>query len=251
MKPQFKNILEIIDMVAGNHSATDTLFQAADNVKAEDKIDLEAWSGKSISQIKEIISPSYGKRQIVFNPFMDVHSSMHSPLLFSKFDVNTNPAISYSFENTDFGKIVIASTSEGICYLVFYSGEESKMNEILQKEFPGSVTSERRDEQQEAALNYLNGNATKAIHLHVKGTDDQLQIWEALTRVPSGKLISYGTLAKATNHMAQDIGVAMGDNRIAMLIPCHRVIKATGDLGQYHWGAKRKQAMIIKEASLL
>ena len=61
-------------------------------------------------------------------------------------------------------------------------------------------------------------------------------------------MISYGTLAKATGHMAQDIGIAMGDNRIAILIPCHRVIKSTGEMGHYHWGPKRKQAMIIHEA---
>lgn len=89
----------------------------------------------------------------------------------------------------------------------------------------------------------------KAIHnLHVKGSEEQVKIWRALTRVPAGKLVSYGTLARETHNHPHEVGVAMGDNRVAMLIPCHRVIKSTGEFGQYHWGTKRKLAMIIREA---
>ncbi|WP_146616229.1 methylated-DNA--[protein]-cysteine S-methyltransferase [Chitinophaga dinghuensis] len=100
-------------------------------------------------------------------------------------------------------------------------------------------------------MEYLNGSGSSKVHLHVKSSPANLKIWQMLTKVPYGKLISYGTLAKATGHTAQEIGIAMGDNRIAMLIPCHRVIKSTGELGQYHWGQKRKRAMIIKEAMIL
>jgi O-6-methylguanine DNA methyltransferase len=251
METKFKNILAIIDRAAESSGIATTLFQDQANITYEDKQAFEEWSGKSFGYIKEIISIAYGKRQIAFNPFAGSNDSAAALLVFSRFDEESKPDIFYSLENTIYGQIIIASTHTGICYLVFFSGDEAKVPEILLKEFPGSAIIKERTAHQNAALAYLNGENSQTVHLHVKGTPANLQVWEALTNVPYGKLISYGTLAKATNHMAQDIGMAMGDNRIAMLIPCHRVIKATGELGQYHWGAKRKRAMIIKEAIVL
>jgi O-6-methylguanine DNA methyltransferase len=250
MKTEFKNVLETIDKIAYKDTPGVSLFGAIDPADTDGISVLQNWSGKSVDSIKRIMSTAYGKQQILFNPFVDSGSSMHSPIVFSKMLPGENPDIQYALEETDYGNIIIASTKKGICYLVFYSGSEEKISDILKKEFPGSVNRKGSDEFQRAALNYLKGNYEQVVYVHVKGTDEQLQIWHALTKVPSGKLISYGTLAKATNNMAQDIGAAMGDNRIAMLIPCHRVIKATGEPGQYHWGAKRKQAMIIKESVL-
>jgi len=237
METQFKNILAIIDRAAENALTTTTLFQHENSVTIEDKYVFEKWAGKSYGYIKELISTAYGKKQITFNPFTDGNNSP-SNLTFSKFDDGAKHDIFYSLENTIYGQVIIASTSVGICYLVFFGGTETKAEEILQKEFPGSAISRQDTAEQRAALAYIGGNGSKTVHLHVKGTPTNLQIWEALIKVPYGKLISYGTLAKATNNMAQDVGAAMGDNRIAMLIPCHRVIKSTGELGQYHWGRK-------------
>jgi O-6-methylguanine DNA methyltransferase len=251
METQFKNILAIIDRAAESTDAASTLFQDEENITYAEKRTFEEWSGKSFGSIKEIVSTAYGKRQIAFNPFASGNVSASATMIFSKFDEGSKPDIFYSLENTLYGQIMMASTHLGICYLVFFSGDEAKVPEILQKEFPGSTIAKEKNEHQRVALKYLSGETSRVIHLHVKGDPANLQVWQALTNVPYGKLISYGTLAKATGHMAQDIGVAMGDNRIAMLIPCHRVIKATGELGQYHWGAKRKRAMIIKEAIVL
>lgn len=249
MSTAFKHLLEIIDRLATNPVSHNTLFQSADDIPIEDQRRLETWAGKSIDQISKILLPSYAKRQISFDPFTESSPTIPNPVVFTPLDDKDAPHIFYSIENSEYGQIIIASTAKGICYLVFFSGEESKALSTLQKQFPGSLITNGKDEHQANALNYLKGNLTIPVQLHVKGTTDQLRIWEALTRVPAGKLVSYGTLAKATRQMAQDIGVAMGDNRIAMLIPCHRVIKATGELGQYHWGARRKQAMIINEAA--
>lgn len=250
MKMQFKNILEIIDKVNQEGKSNTSLFQTSDAINPAEKDLLKKWSGKSVDEIKQIISPVYGKRQVGYNPFIEAGSDMHSPVVFSHLLPEENPDINYAYEESSYGPVIIASTVKGICHLVFFNGNEEKIPAILNKEFPGSVITRGIDEHQKAALNYLAGKSGQVIHLDVKGSNDQLHIWEALTKVPAGKLISYGTLAKATNHMAQDIGIAMGDNRISILIPCHRVIKATGELGQYHWGAKRKQAMIIREAIL-
>ncbi|OXE97142.1 O-6-methylguanine DNA methyltransferase [Flavobacterium araucananum] len=251
MENSFKNILEIIDRAAENNEVGISLFQDSISVPVADKSTFEEWSGKSFECIKELISASYGKRQVAFNPFTDGISFSDTSLIFKTFDQRVKQNISYSLENTVYGQIIIASTTSGICYLVFFSGTEAKAQEILQKEFPDSTIIKQMSALQATALEYLGGNDNQVVTLHVKGSPAALQIWEALTKVPCGKLISYGTLAKATNHMAQEIGTIMGDNRIAMLIPCHRVIKSTGEFGQYHWGAKRKRAMIIREAAVL
>lgn len=251
METQFKDILAIIDRAAESTDTATTLFQDKNSITFEDKYAFEEWSGKSFGCIKELISTAYGKRQVTFNPFTDGSSSPSTPLIFSKFDKGIRYDISFSLESTIYGQIIIASTDIGICYLVFFNGAEAKAQEVLKKEFPGSAIIKQRSAEQRAAFEYLRGNDSIVVHLHVKGTSANLLIWEALTKVPYGKLISYGTLAKATNHMAQDIGIVMGDNRIAMLIPCHRVIKSTGEFGQYHWGAKRKRAIIIREAVVL
>lgn len=251
MEKSFKNILEIIDRAAENNEVGISLFQDSISVPVEDKSAFEEWSGKSFECINELISASYGKRQVAFNPFNNGNSSVATSLIFKIFDQREKQNILYSLENTVYGQIIIASTNSGICYLVFFSGTEAKAQDILQKEFPDSTIIKQRSAVQEAALEYLGGNDNQVITLYVKGSPASLHIWEALIKVPSGKLISYGTLAKATNHMAQEVGTVMGDNRIAILIPCHRVIKSTGEFGQYHWGAKRKRAMIIREAEVL
>lgn len=248
MNTQFDEILAIIDRVAENDGKAATLFRDPHPVSFEDQHRFEEWSGKTIECIRQVVSVAYGKRQISWNPFADVGGSLSTVQGFSKLDMRSMPAISYSLEDTIYGQILIASTDVGICYLVFFNGAATKAQEVLQKEFPGSAIIREINAHQRDALAYLTGDPNREVHLHVKGTPDNLRVWEALTKVPYGKLIPYGTLAKATNHMAQDIGIAMGDNRIAILIPCHRVIKSTGELGQYHWGAKRKRAMIIKEA---
>ena len=250
MNTSFKTILAIIDRVAQSNSSTNTLFRQGEDISIGDRQTLETWAGKSLEQIRMVLAPAYGKRQIGFDPFTENNDTKLSPLVFWKFDNNLATDIFYSLENIPYGQIIIASTAKGICYLVFFSGDESKVPGILQKEFPGSTFIKEKNAHMVTALGYLNGQPTGQVHLHVKGSGDHLPVWQALSRVPAGKLVSYGTLAKVTHRMAQDIGVAMGDNRIAMLIPCHRVIKSTGELGQYHWGAKRKQAMIISEAVL-
>ena len=89
------------------------------------------------------------------------------------------------------------------------------------------------------------------IKLHLKGTPFQLKVWEALLKIPMSNLATYGNVATSINSpkAARAVGSAIGDNPVAFLIPCHRVIQATGLFGQYMWGAKRKTAMIGWEAA--
>ena len=86
----------------------------------------------------------------------------------------------------------------------------------------------------------------------MKGTDFQLKVWEALLKIPMGGLTTYGDIASGINRpkACRAIGTAVGENPVALLIPCHRVIRSTGgELGNYHWGDVRKTAIIGWEAA--
>ena len=85
----------------------------------------------------------------------------------------------------------------------------------------------------------------------MKGTDFQLKVGEALLKIPMGGLTTYGDIASGINHPKafRAVGTAVGENPVALLIPCHRVIRSTGELGNYHWGDVRKTAIIGREAA--
>jgi AraC family transcriptional regulator of adaptative response/methylated-DNA-[protein]-cysteine methyltransferase len=91
------------------------------------------------------------------------------------------------------------------------------------------------------------------IKLHLKGTPFQLKVWEALLNIPMASLTTYGQLAAGLSRpkASRAVGSAVGDNPVAFLIPCHRVIQSTGAIGQYHWGSDRKAAIIGWEAAMV
>ncbi|HEY1032795.1 MAG TPA: methylated-DNA--[protein]-cysteine S-methyltransferase [Flavipsychrobacter sp.] len=160
--------------------------------------------------------------------------------------------INYSYAETPFGNILIASTAKGICYMAFADDEALALKE-LQDIFPNAQYQQMTDILQQSALQIFSHdwNSLEKIKLHLKGTDFQLKVWEALLKIPTGKLASYGSIAAQLQapSASRAVGSAVGDNPIAFLIPCHRVIQSGGELGQYHWGGTRKAAMIGWEAA--
>jgi AraC family transcriptional regulator of adaptative response/methylated-DNA-[protein]-cysteine methyltransferase len=87
--------------------------------------------------------------------------------------------------------------------------------------------------------------------VHISGTNFQIQVWKALLRLPSGETTSYGEVARAVGRpgAARAVGSAVGSNPVAWLIPCHRVLRSDGKLGGYHWGPRRKEAMLAWETA--
>jgi AraC family transcriptional regulator of adaptative response/methylated-DNA-[protein]-cysteine methyltransferase len=160
--------------------------------------------------------------------------------------------INYSYAETPFGNMLIASTTKGICYMAFADDETLVLAE-LQHIFPNAQYRQMTDILQQSALQIFSHdwNNHDKIKLHLKGTDFQLKVWEALLKIPTGKLASYGSIAAQLQapSASRAVGSAVGDNPIAFLIPCHRVIQSSGALGQYHWGSTRKAAMIGWEAA--
>jgi AraC family transcriptional regulator of adaptative response/methylated-DNA-[protein]-cysteine methyltransferase len=163
-----------------------------------------------------------------------------------------NLIINCSFAESPFGDILVASTAKGICYMAFADDREKALKD-LHSQFPNARFRQMVDLIQQNALYIFTHDWSKLdqIKLHLKGTDFQLKVWEALLKIPMGQLTTYGEIAeqieKPKSFMA--VGSAVGNNPVAFLIPCHRVIQSGGTFGEYHWGATRKAAMIGWEAA--
>ncbi|OUS01033.1 cysteine methyltransferase [Flavobacteriales bacterium 33_180_T64] len=163
-----------------------------------------------------------------------------------------NLNINYSFAESLFGLILVASTDKGICYMGFSDDKKNAFSE-LKKRFPKASFIQQTDKIQQNALQIYTQDWSKInkIKLHLKGTDFQLKVWEALLKIPTGNLATYGNIAKLIQKpkASRAVGTAIGNNPIAFLIPCHRVIQSTGTFGGYMWGTARKTAIIGWEAS--
>lgn len=164
----------------------------------------------------------------------------------------TGLTINYSFQQSLFGTILLASTTKGLCYLAFADDRPSTLQE-LRDLFPNAKLYEAVDAIQKEALSFFRRDWTDlpTLKLHLKGTPFQLKVWQALLRIPTGQLSTYGTIANTINrpNAYRAVGTAVGQNPISFLIPCHRVIQASGVLGNYHWGKDRKAAMIGWESA--
>jgi AraC family transcriptional regulator of adaptative response/methylated-DNA-[protein]-cysteine methyltransferase len=163
-----------------------------------------------------------------------------------------NLSINYSFAESPFGNILVASTAKGICHIAF-ADDEKKALEALQKTFPNADYKQMVDLAQQNVLYIFTHDWSKLnqIKLHLKGTEFQLKVWETLLKIPMGQLTTYGNIAKQIQqpNASRAVGTAIGDNPVAFLIPCHRVIQSSGVFGQYHWGSTRKTAIIGWEAA--
>lgn len=163
-----------------------------------------------------------------------------------------NLSINYSYAESPFGNIVVASTPKGICYMAFTDNEQKALSD-LQEYFPKANFKQMFDLIQQNALYIFkqDWNKIDEIKLHLKGTNFQLKVWETLLKIPMGRLSTYGSIAKKIKkpNASRAVGTAIGSNPVAFLIPCHRVIQASGLFGGYMWGTTRKIAMIGWEAA--
>jgi AraC family transcriptional regulator of adaptative response/methylated-DNA-[protein]-cysteine methyltransferase len=162
--------------------------------------------------------------------------------------------IFYSFHEGIFGSYLVAATQKGICRIIFYDGKKAEACQDLQASWPRARLVKKVVPLHESVVNFFNRPkrvSSARVQLHLKGTPFQLKIWEALLRIPEGKLVSYSAIARVVGKPSAQraVGTAVGDNPVAYLIPCHRVIKNNGEIGKYHWGAPRKASMIAFEAA--
>ena len=161
--------------------------------------------------------------------------------------------VGYAFAKTRFGDAMIASTKRGICTLAFGEDLPAALR-VLRKRYPAARLHERSvSDEQRYAMDLVDGMAAepgRPLALHVGGTAFQHQVWRALLEIAPGTATTYGRIGAQLGKpgAGQAIGGAVGANRVAWLIPCHRVLRGDGGLGGYAWGEERKAAMLGVEA---
>ncbi len=160
--------------------------------------------------------------------------------------------INYSFAESPFGKLIVASTSKGICHMSFIDDGQKAFDD-LKSRFPNATYHQFLDKHQQDGLSIFQNDWSKQeqIKLHLNGTPFQLKVWETLLKIPSGSLSVYGSIAQKIERpkASRAVGSAIGKNPVAFLIPCHRVIQSSGRIGGYMWGSTRKSAIIGWEAA--
>jgi len=269
----YNRIAEAIEFLRLNHKRQPTLDEAAAHVHLSPfhfQRMFKDWAGVTPKQFLQYLSVEHAKSILkdkqaslfdtAFETGLSGTGRLHD--LFIKVEGMTPGEyknggeqlnINYSFAQTPFGTIIVASTNKGICYMAFVDGNNDEAFAELQQKFPNATYNQFLDTIQQNAIYIFTQDWSKLsdIKLHLKGTPFQLKVWETLLKVPMGGLITYSGLAGNLQNpnASRAVGSAVADNPVAFLIPCHRVIKSTGETGQYHWGSQRKNAMIGWEAS--
>ncbi|MEK6781989.1 MAG: methylated-DNA--[protein]-cysteine S-methyltransferase [Bacteroidota bacterium] len=159
--------------------------------------------------------------------------------------------IEYGMHETPFGLCLIGVTERGICWLSFISTDEDPKFalEKMKEHWHNSVFHQDQqltDSFIDQIFNRGGAGAQSKLHIFVKGTNFQIKVWEALLKIPMGGVTTYQGVAESIlNPKAmQAVGSAVGSNHIAYLIPCHRVIRKDGILGEYRWNSTRKKSII-------
>ncbi len=164
--------------------------------------------------------------------------------------------ISYGFHSTPFGECLLAVTSRGICSLAFVEPENRSdaLKGLLESWQEESIV--ENPEAGKGTIKQIfgqsNDQAQTPIKVLLRGTNFQIKVWEALLSILEGTVVSYGSLADTVGHPGahRAVGTAIGHNPVAYLIPCHRVLRANGEIGGYHWGTTRKRAILAREAAV-
>lgn len=162
--------------------------------------------------------------------------------------------IHYGIHPTPFGKCLIATTERGICHLSFVLTSEGDAIDNLVADWKQARMLE--DHQStvhliEPIFDLRYSHRGKPLNVHLRGTNFQLKVWEALLQIPAGEVTTYAGIASRIGNpnATRAVGTAVGHNPIAVLIPCHRVIRKVGEFGNYRYGALRKKALLAREYS--
>ncbi|MFC7522412.1 methylated-DNA--[protein]-cysteine S-methyltransferase [Parapedobacter sp. GCM10030251] len=268
----YHRIAEAIDYIRENFKSQPNLDDVAEKIHLSpshfQRLFTE-WAGTSPKRFLQYISVEHAKRLLkeeratLFDTAYETGLSSTSRLhdLFIKIEGMTpaeyknggkNLVIHYSFAESPFGPLIVASTPKGICYLAFQEDEAKALSDLTAK-FPNATFLRKLDLLQQNAL-FIFQNDWRELHqikLHLKGTDFQLKVWESLLKIPMGSLSTYSSVADRVGNpgASRAVGTAIGSNPVAFLIPCHRIIQSSGAFGGYMWGATRKAAIIGWERS--
>ena len=276
MKPQdninFKRITEAIAYLTQNFKEQPNLDEVAQKVHLSPfhfQRLFTDWAGVSPKKFLQFLTIEYAKNILkekqsslfdaAFETGLSGTGRLHD--LFIKIEGMTpgeyktggaSLLIKYSFAESPFGNLLVASTEKGICHMSFADDEQDAFN-YLKQQFPNAAYKQMVDLIQQNALYIFTHDWSRLdqVKLHLKGTAFQLKVWETLLKIPMGSLSTYKAVAAHINNpnALRAVGSAIGQNPVAFIIPCHRVIQSAGTFGNYHWGINRKTAMIGWEAA--
>jgi AraC family transcriptional regulator, regulatory protein of adaptative response / methylated-DNA-[protein]-cysteine methyltransferase len=162
--------------------------------------------------------------------------------------------IRWGLHEAPLGRVLIGSTERGICWLAFVEADDRLVIAEFEREWRGARLV--RDDPGTAAVGArafeIGAPSAEPLPLLLRGTNFQIKVWEALLRIPFGRLVSYQAIARAIGQpkAVRAVGRAVGANNISWLIPCHRVILSTGIIHNYRWGVTQKRILVDFEAAL-
>jgi AraC family transcriptional regulator of adaptative response/methylated-DNA-[protein]-cysteine methyltransferase len=160
--------------------------------------------------------------------------------------------IAYTIIETRLGRLLVAATERGVCSVAF-GDDDAKLVEDLTNEYPAAkieIADGRLRSWVEALLAHLNGQRAELdLPLDVQATAFQLRVWDALRKIPYGETRSYAEIAEAIGRptATRAVAQACASNPVALVNPCHRVVRADGAHGGYRWGENRKKALLAQE----
>jgi AraC family transcriptional regulator, regulatory protein of adaptative response / methylated-DNA-[protein]-cysteine methyltransferase len=167
---------------------------------------------------------------------------------------NEEPAaIRFAMRDTALGRVAIAASEKGVCAIVFGDGTEAPMRD-LQGRFPKSRLTpggKNFERLAEKVVRFIENHRRSAdFPLDMSGTEFQQKVWRALREIPAGSTTNYAAIAKAIGkpQAMRAVAQACAANRLAVAVPCHRVVRSDGSLSGYRWGAARKRALLAREA---
>lgn len=269
----YQRVAEAIHFIAERQLEQPSLRDLADHVGLSEfhlqRVFAE-WAGISPKQFLQFLTKERAKQQLrsssVLHAALDCGLSGSSRLhdLMIKTECMTpgeyrklgaGMDVCYGVQASPFGYCLIAQTQRGVCKIAFFDSpdDEAAVVAELQNEWPAATLRCDQGAVDPVFAQIFSGIKAGTVPLRVllKGSEFQLKVWEALLAIPDGEVCSYQQLAGAMGiaSSVRSVASAIARNHIAYLIPCHRVIRSTGELSQYRWGAERKQAILLHETA--
>jgi AraC family transcriptional regulator of adaptative response/methylated-DNA-[protein]-cysteine methyltransferase len=164
-------------------------------------------------------------------------------------------AIEFALVPSTLGHVLIAASSAGVC-AIFVGGSQDRLVADLRAAFPDAEFTRSGSDLDGRAAAVVTMIETPAqvqdLRLDLRGSDFEIAVWQALRKIPAGRTTSYSELARMIGPaaMAKDVGAACAANKIAVAVPCHRVLRKDGSISGYRWGVARKRALLKREGAL-
>lgn len=271
----YQQIARVIEHLAANYQQQPTLAELADRANVSEfhfqRLFTE-WAGVSPKKFGQYLTLEHAKQQLrrgaplteaAYDAGLSGTGRLHdlfvsiegvTPGQFKQ--AGAGLALQHGVFDSPFGAYVLGAINGKIALLHFLDEDEPQPERLLSAAWPEATllhdpTAVRSLAEQIFPVVGQPTNISRPLLILMRGSAFQLKVWEALLRIPEGRLVSYDQIAEAIGQpsASRAVGTAIGSNPVGYLIPCHRVIKKTGLFGNYRWGADRKQAMLGWEAA--